>query len=234
MNIYDINGVIIDTNNDPLVSISMIESLGIIGDSYASGEIYNQSTEQLEDHYQLSWGEVIGRMCGINVDIYAAGGLTSKTWLTDSYGLAKMNNAEPNNLYLIALGINDSSRLTLGTVSDIESDSNDTFYSYYGRIIRAVRSHAPNAIIILSTIALYAEKHNTFSAAIRNIGSHYDLSVIDLADNSFFKSQFFTDNKIMYHPTALNYSAMGKEYKKLIEDVLQKDISKYGQYFGLT
>lgn len=232
MNIYDIDGQIIDTSNGSLVSISMIESLGIIGDSYASGEIYNESTQQLVDHYQLSWGAVIGRMCGIDVDIYSAGGLTTKTWLTDSHGLAKMNNAKPNSLYLIALGINDSSRLTLGSVNDIGSDSSDTFYSYYGRIIRAVKSHAPNAIIMLSTIALYGGKHDTFSAAIRDIGNYYNLSVIDLTNNSFFKSQFHTENKIMYHPTALNYSAMGKEYKKLIERELEKDVGKYSQYFG--
>lgn len=232
MSVYDIEGKIVDTSTESLVSISMIESLGIIGDSYASGEIYNESTKKLVDYYALSWGAVIGRMCGINVDIYSAGGLTSKTWLTDSYGLAKMNNTTPNNLYVVALGINDSSRLTLGSIDDIESDSKDTFYSYYGRIIRAIKNHAPNAIILLSTIALYGGNHDIFSSAIRNIGEHYNLSVIDLANNSFFKSQFFSENKIMYHPTALNYSAMGREYKKLIEQTLQKDISKYNQYMG--
>lgn len=232
MNIYDITGEIIDTNPDSLISISMIESLGIIGDSYASGEIYNELTEELVDHYQLSWGAVIGRMCGISVDNYSAGGLTSKTWLTDSHGLTKMNNTAPNNLYLVTLGINDSNHLTLGSLNDIESDSKDVFYSYYGRIIRAIKNHAPNAIIILSTIALYGGNYDTFSTAIRNIGNYYNLSVIDLANNNFFKSQFFSENKIMYHPTALNYSAMGREYKKLIECVLEKDITKYNQYMG--
>lgn len=233
MSVYNINGDKVDPIiDDSLISISMIESLGVIGDSYASGEIYNNASEKLIDYYQLSWGKVIGRMCGINADIYSAGGLTSKTWLTDENGLIKMNNAEPNNLYFIALGINDASYLTLGSENDIISDTADTFYSYYSRIIRAVQYHAPRAIIMLSTIALYGDRYSAFDDAIRNIGNHYNLSVVDLADNDFFKSQFFSENKVMYHPTALNYSAMGKEYKKLIEHTLEKDIKKYSQYIG--
>lgn len=232
MSIYNINGDKIDSNDNSVVSLSAIESLGVVGDSYASGEIYNESEGELVDYYDLSWGKVIGRMCGISVENYSAGGLTTKTWLTDSHGLTKMNNSTPNNMYVIALGINDANGIALGTEADIESDTANTFYSYYGRIIRAIRTHAPDAIIMLSTIVLYGGNYDAFSAAIRNIGNHYNLTVIDLAGNSFFTSQFFTENKVMYHPTAFNYSAMGKEYKKQIEAAIERDIQKYSQYFG--
>lgn len=232
MSIYDINGNKIDANDNSLVSISMIESLGIVGDSYASGEIYNESSKKLIDYYQLSWGKILGRMCGINVNVYSAGGLTSKTWLTDSNGLIKLNNTNPDNLYFIALGINDANNLALGSKNDIESDSTDTFYSYYSRVIRAIKIHAPQAIIIPSTIVLFGGNYEAFSNAIHEIGKHYDLSVADLSNNNFFKSEFFSNNKVMYHPTALNYSAMSKEYKKIIESTLERDIKKYNGYIG--
>ena len=220
----------------PVSSISMFQSIGVIGDSFASGEIYDADAGTHDDYYQLSWGQVLARMCGITAVNYSAGGLTTKSWLTNAtYGLDKLNAETANNLYIIALGINDanhSDTIPVGNVADITSDDTASFYSYYGRIIRAIKTHAPNAIIMLSTLGRFTSLYNPYSAAVRNIGEYYDLAVLDLATNAYFKSSFYSTNMISNHPTAVNYSAMAKAYKEMIEKALDTNASDYSGYIG--
>lgn len=230
MAVYDVNGNIL---NEAMAypSLSMFHSMGVIGDSYASGEIY---IESLEDYYDLSWGQVLGRMTGIKVINYSKGGLSTKTWLeNENYGLAKLEREDANDLYVIALGINDANYFgtnNIGTIADIESDSTESFYSYYGRVVRAVQSNAPNAIILLSTLARWNSIYNAFSNAIIEIGEYYNFPVIDVSQSIFFKSTFFSNNMKSNHPTAVNYSAMAKEYGRLIELELEKNVSNYDSY----
>jgi lysophospholipase L1-like esterase len=228
MGIYSING----ENAAPAPSLSMFQSIGIIGDSFASGEIFINGTGI--DYYDLSWGQVMARMAGSTAVNYSKGGLTTKTWLTDTtYGLAKLNAEPANQLYIIALGINDGNQsIPIGTISDITSDSTNSFYSYYGRIIRAVKAHAPNAVIMLSTLARWTNTYTPYSTAVRAIGEYYSLPVLDLDESEFFQSNFFADTQVSNHPTAVNYSAMAKEYKRLVEDALAKNASLYNSFVG--
>ena len=228
MDIFNISG----KNANPAPSLSMFQSIGIIGDSFASGEISTNGT--LIDYYNLSWGQVMARMAGSTAVNYSKGGLTTKTWLTDTtYGLAKLNAESANQLYIIALGINDGNQsIPIGTISDITSDNTNSFYSYYGRIIRAVKAHAPNAIIMLSTLARWADKYKPYSAAVKAIGTYYDLPVFDLSESEFFQSEFFADTQVSSHPTAVNYSAMAKEYKRLVENALAENAELYKTFIG--
>lgn len=231
MGIYNIEG----TDLLPEViypSLSMFQSIGIIGDSFASGEIYVGSSSG--DYYPLSWGQIMARMAGATAVNYSKGGLSTKTWLTDAtYGLAKLNSESANQLYIIALGINDgNSSIPIGTIADITSDTTNSFYSYYGRIVRAVQAHAPNAIIMLSTCARWASRYEPYSTAIRAIGEYYSFPVLDLAESEFFQSSFFSANQVSNHPTAINYSAMAKEYKRLIENALAENDDQYKTFIG--
>lgn len=230
MGIYDSNG----KNLLPQIhsSLAMIQSVGIIGDSFASGEVWVGSTST--DCYPLSWGQIMARMVGAEAVNYSAGGLSTKTWLENTtYGLAKLNGEQPNQLYIIALGINDGNgSIPVGTLSDIASDSTDSFFSYYGRIVRAIQSHAPNAIIMLSTCARWTSKYEPYSAAIRIIGAYYSFPVLDLAESEFFQSDWFASNQVHNHPTAIGYSAMALEYKRLIEKALDANVEKYKTYVG--
>lgn len=231
MGIYNIEG----TDLLPEViypSLSMFQSIGIIGDSFASGEIYVGSSSG--DYYPLSWGQIMARMAGATAVNYSKGGLSTKTWLTDTtYGLTKLNSETANQLYIIALGINDAnSSIPVGTIADITSDSTNSFYSYYGRIVRAIQAHAPNAVIMLSTCARWTNTYNPYSEAIRAIGEYYSFPVLDLAESAFFQSSFFSDNQVSNHPTAINYSAMAKEYKRLIEIALAENAAQYKTFIG--
>ena len=218
----------------PRPSLALFQSIGIIGDSFASGEIYDANAGAHANYYALSWGQILARMCGCTAVNYSKGGLTTKSWLTDtSYGLTKLNAENANNLYIIALGINDanhSDTIPVGTIADIESNSATNFYSYYGQIIRAIKTHAPNAIIMLSTLARFSSIYNPYSDAIKAIGAYYDLPVLDLSESAFFQSDFFANNQISNHPTAVNYSAMAKEYKWLIEKALEDNAADFATY----
>lgn len=231
MGVYNLEG----TNLLPAVfypSLSMFQSIGIIGDSFASGEVWINNDS--EDYYPLSWGQIMARMVGATAVNYSKGGLSTKTWLTNAtYGLAKLNSETANQLYIIALGINDgNAAIPVGTVADITSDSTNSFYSYYGRIVRAIQAHAPNAIIMLSTCARWTDTYNPYSEAIRAIGEYYSFPVLDLAESEFFQSAFFSSNQVHNHPTAVNYSAMAKEYKRLIENVLEEHADQYKTFIG--
>lgn len=226
--LYDINGKSLLF----FPSLSMFQSIGIVGDSFASGSIWINGSGA--DHFALSWGQIIGRMCGCSVVNYSKGGLSTKTWLEDAtYGLGKLNSENPNQLYIIALGINDTNTpITIGTIADITSDNTDSFYSYYGRIIRAIKAHAPNAIVMLSTLARWSNRYDPYSDAVKAIGEYYSFPVFDLSENDFFQSDFFADNQASGHPTAVTYSAMAKEYKNLIEAALEENAADYAGYIG--
>lgn len=242
MAIYDIDGneIITSGSDDIYTSISMFQSVGVIGDSYASGAVFvEQNGEYVaEDCYNLSWPQVLARMSGFTAYNYSAGGMTTKMWLdpTTEYHSARsiqmMNNTAANDLYIIALGINDCMNITLGDISDIESNTADTFYSYYGRIIRAIIAHAPKAIIMLSTNADFGGALDTFSQAIKNIGRYYEFPVLDLSTSSFFQSSFYKNNKVSWHPIAITYAGMAKEYRALIENALVNNVARYKEYKG--
>lgn len=231
MAVYDLDGNML-AESVVYPSLSMFQSIGIIGDSFASGEVW--IGENYSDYYDLSWGQIMARMAGCTAVNYTKGGLSTKTWLTDAYyGLAKLNTETANQLYIIALGINDGNNsIPVGTISDITSDSTNSFYSYYGRIIRAVKAHAPNAIIMLSTCARWTNTYKPYSTAIRAIGEYYDCPVLDLDNSEFFRSDFFSSNQVHNHPTAINYSAMAKEYKRLVETALAENAELYKTFVG--
>lgn len=242
MAIYDINGneLITGGSDSIYTSASMFQTVGVIGDSYASGAIFVDQNGELvpEDCYDLSWPQVLARICGFTAYNYSAGGMTTKIWLNPEgeyhrvRSIEMMNNTQANDLYIVALGINDCMNITLGSIADIESDSTDSFYSYYGRIIRAIRNHAPKAIIMLSTNADFGGALDTFSQAIKNIGRYYEFPVLDLSKSSFFQSSFYRNNKVSWHPIAITYAGMAKEYKALIENALVNNVTKYKEYKG--
>lgn len=227
-----INNAVDNIPNTP-ISLSMIQSIGIIGDSFASGYIVVNGSGS--DYYPLSWGKILGRDIGATtVDNYSKAGEDTKSWLTDkTYGLNKLNSSTPNQLYIIALGINDAARnKELGTIADIESDSIESFYSWYGRIVRAIQNHAPNAIIMLSTNARFGTGYNRFSDAIKAIGTYYSFPVLDLSTNSYFNSQLFTNAQVGEHPIAIGYAGMAKAYKVMIEQALSDNYTSYMTFVG--
>lgn len=198
---------------------AIIRKWGIIGDSLSSGEMQcydNTSTSALDykfiDMYQYSWGQVFARLIGADAYNFSNGGQTTWGWLKkqgivhdDSYiggigggdwELAKQD-AYKKDAYIIALGVNDRSKIASGeyvlgatsqivsydgTYSDIDDTSVNpkSFVRYYAGIIQRVKSIQPKAKIFCVTPlgSNYAE----IAQAIRDIVEYYSSDGVYLID----------------------------------------------------
>ena len=212
------------------IDFGFFEKFAVIGDSYASGEIYVADSSQskgytVADYYQKSWGQILARKYGATCINLSVGGLTTRTWLTNSHGLAKMLAEKPQELYLCALGINDEISLGtsyIGTINDIKnyasySDYRDTFYGNYGKIIEQIKEHAPKSKIVLMSIAyLYNVTEDSFTAAIEEIAEHYGIPFINIKDDAFYaKDSIYKTGQSYNHPTAPLYAGMAKANERL-------------------
>lgn len=197
------------------------KTFGVIGDSYSSGETYYNN--EFHDNYYCSWGQILARKLGNKCINFSAGGLTTRTWLTNPHGLALLNSSPACDLYWCALGINDTNvigKSYLGTIADIKENPEnnaDTFYGNYGKIISAILTKNPNATIILTNIVLVNDEYNVFSNAIKEIAEHFGIMFID-THSGFFTSEKFTSTMVSGHPTNQTYTGMANAYDRLFSD----------------
>lgn len=204
-------------NVNDYVSLSLFSKFGVVGDSYASGEVYNLKGVPL-DNYSISWGQIMARKNGTQCINFSEGGLTTRTWLKSSKGLSLLKSTEPLDVYYLALGINDFIALKepyLGTIADIEKQS-DTFYGNYGKIINAIKAHAPKAKIIMFTTAFDYDDSPKFNNAIIEIANYFKIPYVVQLSDPFFTSDFYLKNQHCGHPVAICYSGMANAFDRLI------------------
>lgn len=216
-------------------SLSVFENFGVIGDSFASGEIYVNG--QGNDYYNLSWGQILARQYGVECKNFSAGGLTTRTWLTSEAGLPNLLGSNARKIYYLALGINDYYSLGsdyLGSISDIKEDftqNADTFYGNYGKIIGNIKVHAPNAKIVMFTIATLDGVAPQFSEAIINIANHFGIPHIVQRDDEYFLSDFYT-SFVKGHPVAITYSGMAQAFARLLDKCMIENYDYFKDYVG--
>lgn len=203
--------------------LSLFEKVGVIGDSYASGELAFDG--KYVDHYEISWLQQLARKNGFVGTNFSIGGSQTRVWQLQDRGLPLLNSTEPLDFYIFALGINDISLGLdyLGVEADIDTGA-DTFYGNYGKIIKAVQAKAPNAKLVMSTVAGYDPVKDKFNEAIANVANHFGIPFIVLNEESFFSSTFYQNNLVGGHPTAPVYSAMALAYERMLDKVM------YGRY----
>lgn len=218
----------------PIASMSLFNKIGVIGDSYASGEIYVNGTARDVD--EMSWGKIIAKKCGINCELYARGGLNTRTWFTSPYGYTKFNSADADNLYVLALGINDAAEGAsyLGTESDMdEEEKPDTFYGNYAKIIELINAKSTVAKMVILTFRPTGQMNtmrSNYNYAIRKIAEHYNIPLIDLTLNPYFNSNFYQVNMNVGHPVGINYSGMATEIQRLAEIAMESNASYFFDY----
>ena len=209
---------------------SLFPHVGLIGDSYCTGTLTLTSAVGTE-YPVISWGKIIERQYGINVDIFASGGLNTRTWLSDANGLTKMNSADAQDLYILSLGINDTLLGTayIGTTADIGTAA-DTFYGNYSAIIEAVQTKAPYAKIAISTICknnIFLSNIDEFNTAIENLADHYDIAILNQNDDSYLNSEQYLKDQSYNHPIAAGYAHLAEAYNRM----LRKAVDQYKDYF---
>ena len=213
---------------NPYADMSLFQKVGVIGDSYASGELvtYNGAVPTFTDHYEISWGQILARKHGFKCINYSAGGKTTASWLVDTnHGLQKLLSDDPCELYILALGINDRDHFELGTTDDISTDGTGTaqsFYGCYSKIIYNIIAHAPKAKLILSTLAATDEKSEKFNQAIIDLAIAFKIAYIKQSDDAYFTSAAYK-NMQGGHPRAVGYSGMAAALDRLIVERMVND-----------
>lgn len=229
------------------IDFGFFEKFAVVGDSYASGEIYVADVSQskgytVADYYQKSWGQILARKYGATCINLSVGGLTTRTWLTNSHGLAKMLAEKPQELYLCALGINDEISLGasyLGTIEDIKNydyypDYADTFYGNYGKIIEQIKEHAPKSKIVLMSVAyLYNATEDSFTSAIKNIANYYNIPFVNIKDDEFYlKNSIYKSGQSYNHPTAPLYAGMAQANARLFNKCFKDNYEYFKDFTG--
>lgn len=200
-------------------TISMFDRVGIVGDSYASGATYGVNDTNDGEHYGIAWGRVLAKRNNISVDIFAASGLSTKTWLENSNGLPALLSRAPKDLYLLCLGINDNKTGAdpIGTIADIDDEdytkNSNTFCGNYGRIVSQTMKYAPLAKIVFVVPPGY--KTNNIGKAISEIAAHYAVPFICFDDDPFVMSSFYKDNIRTGHPVSITYAGMSAAIERL-------------------
>lgn len=225
-------------------SLAMFGRFGVIGDSYASGVLENYdnkngdrfATLTPEMAENLSWATMLARKWGTSMLHLAKGGLSTRTWLTDDQGLKKLNESDPQDIYYLCLGINDYYGLGdgyLGIESDMESGA-DSFYGNYAKIIKAIKTKAPLAKIIMFGIAIIpGESHDRqqrFSDAQQKIAKHFNIPFISENDDELFSSEYYIKNMGSGHPSSYLYGAMAEAFERLIQRVIYRNRDYFYSY----
>ena len=210
-------------------SVNMFDRIGAIGDSYTAG--YAKASDGTyntnKDHSYLG---VMAKRAGINYEVYAQSGATTRSYITDK--LPAVLADATCDFYFLALGINDVGLGTsyIGTIADIDDEdytqNADTFYGNYGRIIAQVQEHAPKALFCLIKVPLCGTNVKAFDAAISEIGSHYGIPVIDPYDDDFFKTAVYEDMNDG-HPTLRGYTGMALAYERLLSKAIYDNYSYF-------
>ena len=230
LNVFDsiseFNSEIDSLNSD--ISLSLFSKFGVVGDSFASGEIYDEESKP-RDVYSVSWGQILARKLGTQCVNFSEGGLTTKTWLKSSKGLTLLNSESEQDIYYLVLGINDifqKGESYLGVIEDIENKS-DTFYGNYGKIINAIKTHAPNAKMIMFTTAFTGDVADKFNDAIIKIANYFKIPYAAQLDDVFFNSDFYLKNQVSSHPISIVYSGMANAFERLIQKCVMDNIDYF-------
>lgn len=226
------------------VTFSMFEKFGVVGDSFASGSLHHPDDGHWTDGKttNLTWPKILARKTGTIAADFAHGGRSTKTWLTDSsFGLPALLAAPAQQLYIIALGINDNTQinagtLALGTIEDVNiadyTQNPDTFFGCYGRIIGNIKAHAPYAKIVCLSVARPQERG--MDQYIRQIAEKYGLPFIDLTSDPYFTSTIYYGSMVSSHPIAYGYAGMATAIERLILLDILNNTTYWGTYYGLT
>lgn len=205
-------------------NLSLFQRVGVVGDSYASGELWRKNGINLGDNYNISWIQQLARKYGFTGVNFSEGGLTTRSWLTSNKGLSLMQSSEPCELMLFCLGINDYYSLGesyIGETADLQTEA-DTFYGNYAKIINSVKTKNSSTRLIIFTLAnpdnlplIYK-----FNTAIKNIGNYYGIPIGDLNTNYYIKSKTYKQLMSGGHPTFVNYNGLSSAYEEVISQLM--------------
>ena len=216
--------------SDIVISPSMFEEIGVIGDSFASGISSESGTA-----FTYSWLQMMAREYGCTGYNFAEGGLTTRSWLTSDYGLSLLQSSNPCDLYFIALGINDSNpdsrNVPVGTVADMTTDPHpDTFYGNMATIRDAILAKNEHAVICLITPMRIGDRYTPYQDAVLAMATAWGCLVVDWRDVPYCNSTWWTSHLSNLHPTVPMYDAMMHSIVNLLSASIKDNLTHIGAY----
>lgn len=197
---------------------AIFEKVCCIGDSYTAGYIMDSSgTAHTSGEY--SWVKHLANITGREYVNCGVGGKSTKTWLTDTNGLAKAQiPANKAQAYTIGLQINDAAaEMAVGTTADIGTQA-DSYIGYMSQIIDNIFTINGDAHVFLFTQPKGNEytSLNPYQQAIRDIVTWYQTAgngthqgqvhLIDLVDYAtIFREAGCWDSMVSGHLTPVGY-----------------------------
>ena len=220
----------------------VFDTVGVIGDSLASGECAykDNGTTRYVDLYNKSWGQFMARDSGNTYYNFSKGGLTTRSWFTTTEGYPTASDGNHKcKAYIIGLGVNDQ-RLGsdyVGTSADINlndyTQNADTFYGNYAKIIQTMKEQQPKAKFFLFTVPNSSTSYDNINTAIRYMATIFDnVYVIDLRLNyiNFYQGDVFIRNNLRSgHYNAIAYEYMAKMIEQWISQYIYDNYEEFEQ-----
>lgn len=248
-----INSVVEETERDYYCCFSLFETIGVCGDSYAAGVSAEQADSEVDgahSHYNSCWPAVMARRNGVTVKNYSYGGLSTRSWITNStYGLPKLLTDDPCQLYLLVLERNDYNIQTraeagsadehyIGALTDITNNSlgsyPSTFYGNYATIIETIQNYSPRSRLVMVT-GDYSNSSVTgsaFHAAMVDIANHYGIPVIKQRDDLYFKDDYYCYDPNGGHPQPIAYTGLYLAIERLFNQCVKANRAYFQYYTG--
>lgn len=222
---------------------SIFREIVCIGDSLSSGEfehIDEAGHYTFHDKYEYSWGQFIARSAGVKVYNFSRGGMSAKEYIETFADANNFYNPEIiPNAYIIALGLNDIFMLKqpVGTIDDIDKD-NETFASWYVKVLRKYKEINPNAKFFFVSIPkestdneAITEKKLAHQKYLYDLTKVFDNSyVIDLYEYSPVVDQEFKDKFYLEgHMNPAGYRFAGVMISSYIDYIIRSDFKAFKQ-----
>ena len=228
---------------------AIFRTLGVIGDSLASGEHegFDGEKPSYNDYYEYSWGQFIARKCGMHVQNISVGGITAKEM---EYYAGYMQCFTPERMcqgYVIALGRNDINHWHeyengFGSMQDIDwedrTKNKDSFVGHYVKIIQRIRQCQPKARIFVMTMpdsesdsSQIKEKCDMHAEFIRSLPNYFEfLYVIDLRKYSPVHDKEFVETYYCGgHLNAMGYLYLADQISTYIDFIIRNNPKDFTQ-----
>lgn len=212
-------------------SCSIFRKVVCCGDSFTAGYIGTTDDNISQTNWDYAWPSFMARLTGNEYVNCGHSGKDVLTWQTSAKGLPRAQAAGKAQAYLIGLGLNDASLVTLGTASDIGTE-NQTYYGGLSKIIRELNAISPTAKIFVQTIPSDYVVYMNYSQAMRDVVNAYKdtypVHLLDLYEyKSLYKTSKLTGDAIMGHYSPIGYQQFAENLRYVWSDYINNHISEF-------
>lgn len=221
--------------------LGIFRTIGVVGDSLASGQGRVNDLNHYHDFYEYSWPQQLKRQLGNEIYNFTESSLSTRTWLTDEdhgWALASDGN-HACQCYIIGLGANDVALAVadssyIGSQSDVHvsdyTQNPDTYYGNYARIISMLKTLEPRAVIFTLTNPAFGssdEIRNQLNTAVAYMETVFDNVYNIELDAELFTSGYILANKVKAHYTPAAYLYIANYLNKAMSKVIYDNPSDF-------